>query len=406
MNVNSPTLQRPIGPSVSTEQAGPVRNVRSTGRVDPVDQARKKFLDDGETEYLGGTLTAGGHQLTKAAVKPDKPGAPCVSVSTFAVDGVQSKDMMVIKRVPATAEGPNFIVYMPEDEVTSFHEFNTVGELTEWVKAVANDPAELNRFARHFSHSEAPKQEERVRTRLSQFGSEKDSSVVVGSFGRERGDIFERLNKDVTVPPVEVNGLSNVKLHELHPDGRATYIGTREDGKAVIFDYDAYGNFRGGSQDGYYFVRNGLNNKDPLGEPITFAEFTEQKVAAQAYSKTGPNDLSDFWDYLVKQLRNPGDGLGTALQQFGVPDDVAASIEEVLKNPVKGTLLELNRDNRLGKVFGVSQEVMDAHLEKLGDEAQSNIPQYGKWRDRLNTVADVIERKVGTPEESTPEVKA
>ncbi len=74
MNVNSPAPQRPIGSPISMEQSGPARNVRSTGDADPVDQARKKFLDDNETEYLGGTLSAEGYQWVKAAVSRDKPG--------------------------------------------------------------------------------------------------------------------------------------------------------------------------------------------------------------------------------------------------------------------------------------------------------------------------------------------
>ncbi len=71
---------------------------------------------------------------------------------------------------------------------------------------------------------------------------------------------------------------------------------------------------------------------------------------------------------------------------------MAASIEEVLK-PRKGIAVSV--EPILGKIFGVSQEVMDAQLEALAMKPGG--PQYGKWRDRLNTVADVIERKVEHP---------
>ncbi|MBV4483618.1 hypothetical protein KVH01_27390 [Pseudomonas sp. SWRI124] len=387
-------------------QPRPVGNVRSTNEGDPIDVARKRFLDEGELQHLNGDLTADEHQLIKAVVNPDKPGAPFVSVSTFAVDGAQSQDMMVIKRVPVTEGMTNFIVYMPEDEVMSFHTFETAEEMTEWVRNMAQDPAELDRLAGHFSHPEAPGQEERVREQLKEFGKDNQSSVAVGSFGRERDDIFARLNRDVTVPPVEVNGLFNTRLFNLASDGKATYVGTREDGEHVVYDYDAYGNFRGGSEDGYYFVKDGLNSKEPLGDPSSESpeEFAKQHVARQALEKAGPNDLSDFWAYLVKQLRNPGHGIGTALKQFGVPDDIANSIEEIVKNPVTGTLLELNHDNRLGNVFGVEKEMMDQHLENFGNEVQSNIPRYGTARENLNTLADVIESVVGTSEEFTTQV--
>ena len=404
--VHTPTLLPRLGDPIPPQQAGPIRNVRSTDEGDPIDVARKRFLDEGELQHLNGDLTADEHQLIKAVVNPDKPGAPFVSVSTFAVDGAQSQDMMVIKRVPVTEGMTNFIVYMPEDEVMSFHTFETAEEMTEWVRNMAQDPAELDRLAGHFSHPEAPGQEERVREKLKDFGEDEQSSVAVGSFGRERDDIFARLNRDLTVPPVEVNGLFNTRLNNLASDGKATYVGTREDGKYVVYDYDAYGNFRGGSEDGFYFVKDGLNSKEPLGDPNSESaeEFAKQHVARQTMEKAGPNDLSDFWAYLVKQLRNPGHGLGTALEQFGVPDDIANSIEEIVKNPVTGTLLELNHDNRLGNVFGVEREIMDQYLESFGNEVQSNIPRYGTARENLNTAADFIESVVGTPEETTTQV--
>ena len=229
MNVNAPTPQHPIGPSISTEQAGPVRNVRSTGHVDPVDQARKKFLDDSETEYLGETLSAEGYQLTKAALSRHKPGSPGGQVSTFAVDGVQSNDMMMIKRVPPTEEGPNLVLYMPEDDVTSFHEFKNADEMTDWLKEVANDPTERKRFTQHFSSDQSPKQEDRVSQKLGEF-AEGDINAVVGSFGYEEGDIFERLNKDASVPPVQVKGLVGTQLYKRELDGKTTYVGYQSDG--------------------------------------------------------------------------------------------------------------------------------------------------------------------------------
>lgn len=224
-----------------------MRNVHSTGHSEPVDQARKKFVDDSETEYLGNTLSAKGYQLTKAALSPNKPGSPGVQVSTFAVDGAQSNDMIMIKRVPPTEEGPNFILYMPEDDVTSFHEFNNAQEMTDWLKEVANDPTERKRFTKHFANDQAPKQEERVNQKFGMF-ADGDINAVVGSFGYEKGDIFERLNKDASIPPVQVDGLVRTQLYKLEPDGKAFYVGYRPDGEAIVYCYDAYGNLQGGGQ--------------------------------------------------------------------------------------------------------------------------------------------------------------
>jgi len=119
----------------------------------------------------------------------------------------------------------------------------------------------------------------------------------------------------------------------------------------------------------------------------------------------GTNNLSGLYDEFLKQLRNPGHGLGTALKELGVPEDVAYSIEKIAKNPVTGTLLELNQNNRLGNLFGVKKEMMDAALEKVGNEVQSSIPIYGKRREQLNTVADLLEKHFGTPEQPTAQVR-
>lgn len=399
MNVNSPAPQRPIGSPISMEQSGPARNVRSTGDADPVDQARKKFLDDNETEYLGGTLSAEGYQWVKAAVSRDKPG---VQVSTFAVDGVQSNDMMVIKRVPPTEEGPNLVLYMPEEDVTSFHEFKNAEEMTAWLKDVASDPTERKRFTEHFSSDKAPKQEDRVNKKFGEF-ADGDINAVVGSFGYETGDIFERLNKDVSVPPVQISGLVRTQLHNVTPDGKATYIGYPEDGKKLLYTYDAYGNMHGSNGKEWFFAQNGLNDNKRL-EPMTLNEFTK-KVASVSLDNAGANDMRGLLDEFVRQLRNPLRGIGMALKELGVPGDVATSIEEILKNPAKGTLLELNHDNRIGKLFGVDKKQMDATLERGGSQVQSNIPHYGAWRDRFNDVADVIEGQVGTYKEPTTQVK-
>ena len=172
----------------------------------------------------------------------------------------------------------------------------------------------------------------------------------------------------------------------------------------MLYTYDAYGNLHESSEKKeWYFVQNGLNDNKPL-EPMTFNQY-RRKITSVSLDNVGANNLSGLYDEFLKQLRNPGHGLGTALKALGVPDDVANSTEEIFKNPVKGTLLELNHNNRLGNLFGVDKEKMDELLESIGSQAQSRIPRYGKLRSELSKTADVIERHFGTPEQPTTQVK-
>jgi len=68
-------------------------------------------------------------------------------------------------------------------------------------------------------------------------------------------------------------------------------------------------------------------------------------------------------------------------------------------------LLELNQGNRLGNLFGVKKEVMDASLEEIGNQVQSDIPIYGSRREQLNAVADLLEKQFGTPVQPTVQVQ-
>ncbi len=375
-------------------------SIRSPSEEDAIDSAFQAYMDSVRSAFRDTTLTAQGRALAYAVVAPGKVGAPGVQVSTFAVDGAQASDIVMIKRVPATAEGPNFLLYIPEEDGPSFHAFTTREDMTVWLKELANDPDRLDTFARHFSQVLAPEQVDRVKRTMTAFAAG-DVNAVVGSFAYEKGDIFARLSKDVSQPP-PVNGLSKTSLLRIEPDGRATYMGTRADGEKVLFKYDAYGNLHGGSKDGFFFVKNALNSDEPLVR-MTQQEYARQ-VTGTALDNVGANDLNGLYDEFLKQLRNPGHGLGTALAALGVPKDTAHSIEAVMKNPVTGTLLELNQGNRLGRVFGVDKDAMDSALKQAGDAAQRYIPGYGKRRELLSTLADTLESTFGTPAVATVEV--
>ena len=383
-----------FGPHVHSEPIRPKRDIAFTEGWQAANNARKTFIEKIQSEFRDGTLSANGKELAQGSLTRDAQGAPGMQVSTFAVDGFQAKDIAVIQRVPPSAEGTNFLLYVPEEPGPSFHEFNTREEMTAWVKEQAHDPEKQDTFAAHF----APQNREQVKTTLTQF-ADNDVNAVVGSYGYEKGDIFTRLNKDVTEPPAPVRGLSNTSFDAFDRNGHPIYKGYLQDGTKVTYNYDPYGNLQGASgENTRYFVRNGLNNYKPL-VPMTEKQWARE-IHAQTMDNVGANDRAGMFHEFIRQLRNPGEGIGTALIAFGVPSDVAYSIEEIVKNPVKGTLLQLNHGNRLGKLLGVRKDAMDNWLEKVGDETQSRIPRYGAVRDKLNTLADILE-KYGPPAPDT-----
>ena len=384
-----------FGPQVHSDPIRPKRDIALTEDWQDANNARKTFIEKIQSEFRDGTLSAKGQELAQGSLTRNAQGAPGMQVATFAVDGLQANDIVVIKRVPPSAEGTNFVLYVPEEPGPSFHEFNTREEITAWVKEQASAPKKREKFAAHFP----PQQREHVKTTLTRF-ADNDINAVVGSYGYEKGDIFTRLSKDITEPPVPVRGLSNISFQAFDERGRPIYKGYLKDGTEVIYKYDPYGNLEGASRKKkFYFAQNGLNNSNAPLVPMTLKQWA-RRIQAQSMDNVGANNLAGMFHEFIRQLRNPGAGLATALMVFGVPSDVAHSIEEIVKNPVKGTLLQLNHDNRLGKLFGVDKDTMDKWLKTVGDEAQRQIPEYGAARDRLATLADILE-KYGPPAPDT-----
>ena len=395
MNTVTSAPPSSFGPQVHSEPIRAKGNIALTEGWQAANNARKKFIETTQSEFRDGTLSAEGRELADGSLTRNAPGSPGMQVSTFAVDGLQANDIVMIKRVPPSAEGTNFLLYVPEEPGPSFHEFNTREEMTAWVKEQADDPEKQEKFAAHFAQQSRP----RVKETLAQFAAN-DINAVVGSYGYEKGDIFTRLNKDITVPPVPVRGVRNTSLKAFDERGQPTYKGYLKDGTEVVYKYDPCGNLLGSSgKNRFYFVRNGLNNSDAPLVPMTLKQWV-RRIQGQSMDNVGANNLAGMFHEFIRQLRNPGEGLATALIVFGVPSDIAHSIEEIVKNPAKGTLLQLNHDNRLGKLFGVGKEAMDKWLEKVGGEIQSRIPRYGTVRDNLDTFADILE-KHGPPAPDT-----
>lgn len=395
MNTIASVSASSFGPQVHSEPTRAKGNIAFTEGWQAANNARKTFIEKIQSEFRDGTLSAKGQELAQGSLTRNAQGTPGTQVSTFAVDGVQANDIAVITRVPPSAEGTNFLLYVPEEPGPSIHEFNTREEMTAWVKEQASDPEKQEKFAAHF----APQNREHVKTTLTQF-ADNDINAVVGSYGYEKGDIFTRLNTDVTEPPVPVRGLSNTSFKAFDTNGQPTYKGYLKDGTEVVYKYDSYGNLHGASgKNTLYFMRNGLNDSNAPLVPMTLKQWA-RRIQGQSLDNVGANNLAGMFHEFIRQLRNPGEGIGTALIAFGVPSDVAYSIEEIVKNPVKGTLLQLNHGNRLGKFFGVGKDAMDKWLEKVGGEIQSRIPRYGAVRDKLDTLADILE-KYGPPAPDT-----
>jgi hypothetical protein len=355
--------------------------------LSPATVARVTFSSNVEWSSAQGELTAAGVELANAVLAPGTSSTVGAQVCTFAVDGIQSSDILLVKRVPASETGTNILLYIPDEEGNSFFEFNNLEEMNAWLKEVATDPDKLDIFAGHFSRN-APAAK-RVKDTMTRFAAD-DINAVVGPFGYEKGDIFNRLDKHTSVPPVPVNGLTGTYLNVETLESRVTFAGTRPDGETVLYQYDAYGNFHGGGDKGnFYFVKNGLNNDQPLS-PISREQYLKTVVSV-SLDNVGANDLQGLFDEFIRQLKNPGSGIGTALIVLGVPEDVAESIEKIVKNPVTGTLLELNQGNRLGKLFGVEKAQMDAALTQIGDEIQGRIPYYGAIREGAAQTAAMLE---------------
>jgi hypothetical protein len=382
-------------PNVSSSQVTILERQESIRKAASVD-ARQTFFTNMERDSKRGVLTPGGRELAGAVLSRNDPLTPDIQVFTFAVDGVQSISMLVVKRDQPTAEGPNILLYMPNEEGESFHEFNDVVEMNSFLKSISNSPAELEKFARHFSHLAPPGQVDRVKDTMLKFANN-DIGAVVGAFGCEKEDVFTRLNKGTIGPPVQVNGLTNTFLHAETQDGRVTFIGSRPNGEQVLYSYDAYGNLHGGDGKGnFYFVKDGLNNNEPL-IPMSLDEYGKQ-AASVSFDNVGADDLKGLLEEFYLRLKNPGHGIGTALTVFGVPESIAFKIENGINNPGEG-LAHINVNNWIGDLLGIDEQTVNSYIEQAANAAVSFIPQYDNVDVLSKGAATVLGQLLLTPED-------
>ena len=349
---------------------------------------KDRFTESLAKDLNSGNMSPEVNKMVDAVRWPGKKDAPRVQVKTFAVDGIQAKEIIFIQRVPTVADGPNIVLYIPQKDGRSFQSFNSIAEMNTWLKTLANDPTQLESFSQQFANGGSPARTQRVIDTMTRF-KDNDINAVVGPYAQEESDIFERLDKGSSALPKSVNGLTNVQEERTSADGRVVYSGRRADGVNVLFEYDAYGNLQGEDKNkNFYFVKNGLNNHKPV-VPMTASEF-KSTVQNEAANNVGTNDIRGFYEELLNHLEHPFAGLGEALQVLGVNKNTANTVERYFDNPFSALLLDLNKNNQIGKVFGLDKPAMDSILSGIGDIAQGFVPAYGQARALGTLLAKAI----------------
>lgn len=383
-NTSTPTLHR-------TNCATPTTG-KAAWEWDASDYTLKttenKFTDAKARDIKSGTLNVETEMLVDAVLMPGKTGLPKVQVKTFAVDGIQSKDMIVIEQVPAEPNRLNIVLFMPQEEGNSFVSFENKEQMDKWLKEVAKDPDKLEKFSAHFSEGGGGVRDKRVKEVMTQYGND-DINAIVGPYVHVQGNVFEQLDREINSPPASVNGLTNLQRVKETDTGRTLYSGQRADAETVLYEYDAYGNLLGaGNKGNYYFLQNGINSTRPL-IPMTQKEFVIA-LQREISKNVGADDLRGLFDELVAHLEHPFQGIGEALEALGVSKSAADTVERYLDNPFSALLLDLNKNNQIGKVFGVDKATMDGALKGAGDVAQGFVPYYGQGRMLGSLLAKAI----------------
>lgn len=337
-----------------------------------------KFRDAKARDIKSGTLNVETEKLVDAVLMPGKTGLPKVQVKTFAIDGIQSKDMIVIERVPAEPNRPNIVLFMPQQAGNSFIPFDNKEQMNKWLKEVATDADRLETFTAHFTEGAGPARAHRVKDVMKQYGND-DINAIVGPYAHVQENIFARMDREINSPPAPVNGLTQLEQVKETETGRTLYSGLRPDGEKVLFEYDAYGNLLGaGNKGNYYFLQNGINSSRPL-TPMTQKEY-EIALEREISKNVGADDLRGLFESILTHLEHPFEGIGEALNALGISKSAADTVDRYLDNPFSALLLDLNKNNQIGKVFGLDKATMDGVLNGAGDFAQGFVPFYGQAR--------------------------
>lgn len=364
--------------------------------------AYKQFSELLAKDKARNLLTPGGLELLETLLNPDDSTGTKVHVMSFNVNGDKADDIFYVWRHSREPGKSNFLVYMPDNHNKSFHEFKSPKEFRKFFKELPSKPEAFKAFLSHFGKETGPQAVERVKHSIESWVSSPGGVqpiTKVGGVGHLHGNVFEHLekwskNSSALLPG---NGLSDIQIKSVNPQGVATFIGTRPSGESVLYQYDPKGNLIGSDDKGnYYFMTNALFSDKPL-LPLTYADFKSLFITFMLDSIS--EAAEDLGDAIANFLEHPFSGLSSLLQALGVDKSIADKTEESFDNPVTSLLLHLNKYNHIGKVFGISKKEMDQSLTNFGDKAQGAVPVYGQVRSLGALIGKAIKNEPLTDSE-------
>lgn len=354
----------------------------------------KTFSESVARDTKSGVLTADGKTLLDAVAASDTSQQPRVSAYSFNVGPYQARHSFIVKREPIVPGAVNFVLWMPEQDFKSSYEFKSYEAIDDFLKSLPKKPDAFNAFVAHFGDRDASSP---VRTALQERASASEGSapkMLMGPGKQIVGNVFEHLDRTSENPTtiIFVNGLVKQQLESVDA-GRPTFSGVRPDGETVVYRYDFHGNLLGsGDKGNFYFLRNGAHSQLPL-TPITLPQL-------RALAFRGNGDLNSVVNAFANFLESPFSGVSTLLQALGVDKATADTVERGLDNPVNAVLLFLNKNNDIGRVFGLPKTEMDAILTNFATTAQGFVPVYGTYRSVAAVAAKILKQQPVTEEEA------
>lgn len=354
----------------------------------------KTFFESVARDNNSGVLTADGKELLDAVASPDTSKQPRASAYCFNVGPYSARDSFIVKREPIVQGAVNFVLWMPEKDFKSSYEFNSYQAIDDFLKSLPKKTDAFNAFLAHFVDKTATSP---VRTAVQARASASQGSapnMLIGPGQQIVGNVFEHLDRTSENPTTIrfVNGLVNQQLESVD-HGRPTFSGVRPNGEKVVYRYDFHGNLLGsGDKGNFYFLKNGAHSQLPL-VPITLPQLRELVFR-------GNGDLNSVVNAFANFLESPFSGVSTLLQALGVDKATADTVERGLDNPVNAVLLFLNKNNDIGRVFGLPKSEMNAILTNFATAAQGFVPGYGTYRSVAAVLAKILKQQPVTQEEA------
>ncbi|MGE1156371.1 dermonecrotic toxin domain-containing protein [Pseudomonas kitaguniensis] len=350
-----------------------------------------------------GAVSADGKELLDAFLNPDPSSPTQVHVRSFAVHGVPSNDMFIIRRKPPVPDKINVMMYMPEQNQKSFHEFPARKDMHKFLKELPDNPVAFPAFLKHFGRDARLESVETVRQLMLEWASAPEKSKpawVLGEASYIARNIFEVLdewsNESANTPIV--NGLTDIQTKEVNDQGVITYIGWRPTGESVQFRYDMLGNLMGAGETGniYYLKKDSIGNKPLL--QIT-PDALNASVVEEALKVIRDEGTAGVLKAIGNFLEHPFDWVSRLLEAFGVSKSTSGDAERFIDNPITFLLTFANKYNDLGKSFGKTKAEMDKIITATGDKIQGAVPAYGQIRSLAALIGKAIKNEPLSDEE-------